>query len=88
MSAERGLVGKFLIALVARVQGIGVGVVGVLPQQLQRREERVAVSARQSRCLTRVPRLVKDIGVLAVEVQLTHVALEQLRHRVDVETFA
>ena len=33
-------------------------------------------------------RLVKDIGILAVEVELTHVTLQQLRHWIDVESFA
>lgn len=87
MSAERGLIGELLIALVARVQGIGVSVVGVLAQQFQRWEERVAVGARKSRSLACVPCLVQDVGILTMEVQLAYVTLQQLRHRIDIKPF-
>ena len=76
VSAERGFIGKFLIAFITGIEGIGVTLVGVLPQQLQGGEERIAVGARKGRSFARVSGFVQDVGVLAVEGQLTHVALQ------------
>ena len=76
MSIETGLVGKFAVAFITGIEGIGVTLFGVLPQQLQGGEERIAVGARKGRSFARVSGFVQDVGVLAVEGQLTHVALQ------------